>query len=175
VGWGGALIAPICLALLSRLQHHCQRIPEDCQVIPNSWSVQSTPPADIPRQYTQPHLVPQPALFELVAPKKLAISHCNPKVSSVDRQQTHDLTASFLFNHTLNFQKSTFTYTNIRIRVHPYPHSQHRKFLKHNIYIIYGTGMQSEVVYSPHHDLTASFVFNHTLNFPKIYLHLHRY
>ena len=35
--------------------------------------------------------------------------------------------------------------------------------------------MQSEVVYSLNHDLTASFVFNHTLNFQKIYLHLHRY
>ena len=35
--------------------------------------------------------------------------------------------------------------------------------------------MQSEVVYSLNHYLTASFVFNHTLNFLKIYLHLHRY
>ncbi len=58
---------------------------------------------------------------------------------------------------------------------HPYPHPQHKKFLKHHIYILYGSGMQSEVVYCLNHDLTASFVFNHTLNFPKIYLHLHRY
>ena len=35
--------------------------------------------------------------------------------------------------------------------------------------------MQSEVVYSLNHDLTASIVFNHTLNFQKIYLQLHRY
>ena len=35
--------------------------------------------------------------------------------------------------------------------------------------------MESEVVYSLNHDLTASIVFNHTLNYPKIYLHLHRY
>jgi hypothetical protein len=61
------------------------------------------------------------------------------------------------------------------MRVHPYPHPQHRKFLKHNIYIIYISGMESEVVYSLNHDLTASIVFNHTLNFQKIYLHLHRY
>ena len=117
VGWGGALIAPICLALLSWLQHHCQRIPKDCQVIPNSWSwsVRSSPPADIPCQYKQPHLVPQPALFELVAPKKLTTSHCNPKVGSVDRQQTHDLTASIVFNHTLNFQK-------IYLHLHRYSH-----------------------------------------------------
>jgi hypothetical protein len=54
--------------------------------------------------------------------------------------------------------------------VHPYPHPQHIKVLKHNIYIYYGSGMQSEVVYSLNHDLTASIVFNHTLNFPKIYL-----
>ena len=105
VGWGRALIAPICLAPLSRLQHHCQRIPEDCQVIPNSWSVRSAPPADIPRQYTQPHLVPQPALFELVAPKKLAISHCNPKVSSVDRQQTILPNISHLPVFKLNLEK----------------------------------------------------------------------
>jgi len=35
--------------------------------------------------------------------------------------------------------------------------------------------MQSEVVYSLNHDLTASIVFSHTLNFQKIYLHLHRF
>ena len=35
--------------------------------------------------------------------------------------------------------------------------------------------MQSEVVYSLNHDLTASIVFNHTLNFQKIYLHQDRY
>ena len=33
--------------------------------------------------------------------------------------------------------------------------------------------MQSEVVYSLNHDTTASIVFNRTLIFPKIYLHLH--
>ena len=43
--------------------------------------------------------------------------------------------------------------------------------------------MQSEVGYSLNHDRTAplvpnrtiSLVFNSTLNFPKIHLHLHRY
>jgi hypothetical protein len=35
--------------------------------------------------------------------------------------------------------------------------------------------MQSEVVYSLNHDLTASLVLDHTLNFPKIHLNLHGY
>ena len=34
VGWGGALVAPIRLTLLSRLQHRHQRVPENFQVIP---------------------------------------------------------------------------------------------------------------------------------------------
>ena len=49
----------------------------------------------------------------------------------------HDLTASIVFNDTLKFQKSTSTYTDICISVHPYPHSQHIKFLKHNIYRVH--------------------------------------
>jgi hypothetical protein len=72
-------------------------------------------------------------------------------------------------------QKSTATCTDISIRVHAYPHPQHIKVLKQIIYIKYGSGMQSEVVYSLNHDLTASLVLDRTLNIPKIHLHLHRY
>ncbi len=61
--------------------------------------------------------------------------------SEVVYSLNHDLTASIVFNHTLNFQKkSTSTYTDIRIKVHPYPHSQHIKFLKHNIYVSHRMG-----------------------------------
>jgi hypothetical protein len=43
------------------------------------------------------------------------------------------------------------------VRVHPYAHPQHVKVLKHFIYIQYGRGMQSVVVYSLNHDTTTSF------------------
>jgi|688.fasta_scaffold414501_2 hypothetical protein len=118
VGWGGALVAPIRLAPLSRLQHQRQRIPEDCQVVPNSRSVRPAPPADIPRQYTQPHLIPQPALFEFITPKGLAISHRNPKVGSVHRQQTIPANISHLPVFKLNLEKkdSTACQLNLKIR-----------------------------------------------------------
>ncbi len=35
--------------------------------------------------------------------------------------------------------------------------------------------MQSEVVYSLSHDLTASLMLHCTLNFQKIHIHLHQY
>jgi hypothetical protein len=43
------------------------------------------------------------------------------------------------------------------VRVHPYAHPQHMKVLKHFIYMQYGCGMQSVVVYSLNHDTTRSF------------------
>ena len=66
---------------------------------------------------------------------------------------------------------------DIRNRVSPYLHPQHIKVLKHfvNIYKQYGSGMQSEVVYSLNHDLTASLALDCTLNFPKIHPNLHGY
>ncbi len=42
------------------------------------------------------------------------------------------------------------------VRVHPYTHPQHMKVLKHFLYIQYGCGMQSVVVYSLNHDTTTS-------------------
>jgi hypothetical protein len=36
----------------------------------------------------QSHLIPQPALFELITPKGLGIALCNPKVGSINQQQT---------------------------------------------------------------------------------------
>ena len=41
------------------------------------------------------------------------------------------------------------------IRVHPCAHPQHINVLKHFLYIQYGCGMQSVVVYSLNHDTTA--------------------
>ena len=43
------------------------------------------------------------------------------------------------------------------IRVHPCAHPQHMKVLKHFLYIQYGCGMQSVVVYSLNHDTITSF------------------
>ncbi len=39
VGLGGALVAPIHLIPLPRLQHQHQQIPENCKVIPHSWGI----------------------------------------------------------------------------------------------------------------------------------------
>ncbi len=43
------------------------------------------------------------------------------------------------------------------VRMHPYSHPQHMKVLKHFIYIQYGCGMQTAVIYSINHDTTMSF------------------
>ncbi len=43
------------------------------------------------------------------------------------------------------------------VRMHPYAHPQYMMVLKHFIYIQYGCGMQSAVVYSLNHDTTMSF------------------
>ncbi len=40
----------------------------------------------------------------------------------------------------------------ISVRVHPYAHPQHIMVLKHFIYIKYGCGMKSVVVFSLNHD-----------------------
>jgi hypothetical protein len=53
-----------------------------------SWGIQPAPPADVARLDGQPHLIPQPALFELVTPKGLGIALCNLKVGSINQQQT---------------------------------------------------------------------------------------
>ncbi len=44
-----------------------------------------------------------------------------------------------------------------RVRVHPYAHPQHMKVLNHFLYIQYGCGMQSVVVYSLNHDTITSY------------------
>ena len=43
------------------------------------------------------------------------------------------------------------------VRVHPYAHPQHMKVLNHFIYIQYGCGMQSGMVYSLNHDTITSY------------------
>ena len=42
------------------------------------------------------------------------------------------------------------------VRVHPYTHPQHMNVLNHFLYIQYGFGMQSVVVYSLNHDTKAN-------------------
>jgi hypothetical protein len=61
------------------------------------------------------------------------------------------------------------------VRMHPCAHPQHMKVLKHFIYIQYGCGMQSAVVYSLNHDTTMSFLVPPYPNFPRVGHHLHRY
>ena len=46
-------------------------------------------------------------------------------------------------------------YNIVSIRVHPYAHPQHMEVLKHFVYIQYGYGIQSEVVYSLNHDTST--------------------
>ena len=109
MGWGGALIAPIRLAPLSRLQHHLETVPENGQVIPLPWGIRPTPPANISRLDAQPHLIPQPTLFKFVAPKRLRIAHCDPEVGSVDRKQAVVSDVSHLPVIKLNLMSSTKT------------------------------------------------------------------
>ncbi len=43
------------------------------------------------------------------------------------------------------------------VRVRPYAHPQHMKVLNHFLYIQYGCGMQSGMVYSLNHDTITSY------------------
>ncbi len=54
------------------------------------------------------------------------------------------------------------------VRVHPYAHPKHMKVLKYFLYIQYGCGMQSVVVYSLNHDITMSFGLHLTLIFKHL-------
>ncbi len=54
------------------------------------------------------------------------------------------------------------------IRVHPCAHPQHMKVLKHFLYIQYGCGMQSVVVYSLNHDTIMSFGLHLTPIFQNV-------
>ncbi len=45
-----------------------------------------------------------------------------------------------------------------RVRVHPYAHPQHMQWLNHFLYIEYGFGMQSGMVYSLNHETILSAV-----------------
>jgi hypothetical protein len=45
----------------------------------------------------------------------------------------------------------------LSVRVHPYAHPQHMKVLNHFLYIQYGCGMKSGMVYSLNHDTITSF------------------
>ena len=75
----------------------------------------------------------------------------------------HDLTTILGLNHTPIFLKSNPTWHKSNsVRVDPYAHPQHIKVLKHFVYIWYGSGMQSTVVWSLNHDLTTSLQRNHT-------------
>ncbi len=51
-------------------------------------------------------------------------------------------------------------YTSVWL--HQYAQPQHMKVLKHFIYIQYGCGLQTAVVYSLNHDTTMSFGLRHT-------------
>ena len=48
----------------------------------------------------------------------------------------------------------------ICIRMHPYVLPQHTKVLKHVLWLKYGSGMHSEVVYSVNHHITASLMLD---------------
>jgi len=84
VGRGGALVAPIRLTPLSRLQHRHQRVPENCQVIPIPRGIRPTTPANISCQDAQPHLITKTTLLELVGPKRLRVAHHDPEIGSVN-------------------------------------------------------------------------------------------
>jgi hypothetical protein len=57
-----------------------------------------------------------------------------------------------------NFPKfGPHLYRYSSVGVHPYAHPQHMKVLKHFLYIQYGCGMQSVVVYGLNHDTATSF------------------
>jgi hypothetical protein len=49
------------------------------------------------------------------------------------------------------------------IKVHPFAHPQHMKVLNNFLYIQYGCGVQSVVVYSLNHDTITSFGLHLTL------------
>jgi len=91
VGWGGALVAPIRLTTLPRLQHRHQRVPENCQVSPIPRGIRPTPPANISRQDAQPHLIMKTTLLELVAKKRLQVAHRDPEIGSVMKANSHFL------------------------------------------------------------------------------------
>ncbi len=59
------------------------------------------------------------------------------------------------YHNTSTFYPHLHRYNSVRM--HPYAHPQHMKLLKHVIYIQYGCGMQSAVVYSLNHNTTMSF------------------
>ena len=78
--------------------------------------------------------------------------------SEVVDSLNHDLTASFVFNHTLSFPKfAPPLYRYNCVRVHPNAIPQHMKVLKHFIYMYYGCVMQNGDVYSLNNDTTMSF------------------
>ncbi len=74
----------------------------------------------------------------------------------------HDTTTSFGLCLTQISQNLAPTCTDNCVRVCQYAQPQHKKVLKLIIYIQYGCGMQSAVVYSLNHDTTISFRLHQT-------------
>ena len=60
------------------------------------------------------------------------------------------------------------------VRGDPYAHKQHNKLLKHFVYIWYGCGIQSVMVWSLSHYLTRTLRLNHTPSFLEFHTHLHQ-
>jgi hypothetical protein len=78
---------------------------ENGQVVPLPWGIRPTPPANVSRQDAQTHLVPKTTLLKLVTPKWFGITHFDPEVGSVDRQQAVVSDVSHLPVIKLNLNK----------------------------------------------------------------------
>ena len=81
------VVPSVSLAPLTFLQMFCQCIFEDHIVIPFSWRVWSTPPANVTCLNTQTNLISIPTLLELVAVIPLWICLRQAKVCTVHREQ----------------------------------------------------------------------------------------
>ena len=79
----------------------------------------------------------------------------------------HDIMASFLLDSHQDLPKSDLASTVYGVRVHLYAYVPHWKVLHHFIYVQYGCGEQSAVVYSLNHDIIASFPLDSHQELPK--------
>ena len=83
----------------------------------------------------------------------------------------HDVTGALPYPQISKFRPHLHTCNSVK--VHPYAHPQHMKWLKHFQCIQYRCKKQSEVVYSLKHDTMMLIGLSFTPKFPKFGPHLH--